>query len=294
MTRLTKMNRRRLGWLGVAGLVLLSLVGLAHYLPMRREAALQSRLERLAPLGGATEVSCTQLTAHKPLVLLALGQSNAGNHGAPSSIASASTMKPITMIWDGKCIQAHDPLPGATGRGASIWPRLVTLLQPDLGDRPIVVAELALDASTIEEWTRATSPLRSRLASQLASMKQLGMPPDAVLWQQGEADARGGTTAGHYVDRLDLLADVLTQGGITAPVYLAKSTVCRSPPSEPIRSAIDARVALKGRWMSGPDTDALDNASLRHDGCHFSASGLDAAAKLWAAALTCKDCAVLK
>ena len=290
------MNRRRLGWLGVAGLVLLSLVGLAQYLSMRREAALQNRLDLLAPMGRATEVSCTQVAASKPLVLLALGQSNAGNHGALGSSASASVgvIKPITMIWDGRCIQARDPLPGATGQGASLWPRLVALLQQDRRDRPIVVAVLALDASTIEEWTRATSPLRSRLASQLASMKQLGMPPDAVLWQQGEADARGGTTAGQYADRLDLLADVLTQGGITAPVYLAKSTVCRSPPSEPIRSAIDARVALKGRWMSGPDTDALDNASLRHDGCHFSASGLDAAAKLWAAALTCKDCAVLK
>lgn len=292
------MKPRHARWLGIAGFVLVVLVGLAQYLPTRAETALKNRLELLAPMGRATQVSCTQVAARRPLVLLALGQSNAGNHGERGSSSTASlgggVPKPITMIWDGKCIQAQDPLPGATGQGGSIWPRLVALLQRDLRDRPIVVAVLALDASTIEEWTRATSPLRSRLASQLASMKQLGMPPDAVLWQQGEADARGGTTAGQYADRLDLLADVLAQGGITAPVYLAKSTVCRSPPSEPIRGAIDARVALKGRWMSGPDTDALDNASLRHDGCHFSASGLDAAAKLWAAALTCKDCAVLK
>jgi hypothetical protein len=280
----TKMNPRRRWWLGIAGLILLALVGVTQYLSMRREAALQNRLDLLAPLGRATEVSCTQLAARKPLVLLALGQSNAGNHGATSSVANADMMKPITMIWDGRCIQARDPLPGATGQGASIWPRLVALLEPDLGERPLVVSVLALDASTIDEWTRATSPLRSRLASQLASMKQLGMPPNAILWQQGEADARGGTSASEYAERLDRLADVLSQSGSTAPVYLAKSTVCRSPPSEPIRSAIEARVAQKGRWMSGPDTDALNNASLRHDGCHFSASGLDAAAQLWAAA----------
>ena len=286
------MKPRHSWWLGVASFVLLVLVGLAQYLATRPEAALKNRLKLLAPMGRATEVSCTQVAARRPLVLLALGQSNAGNHGELGSSATASLggglPKPITMIWDGKCIQAQDPLPGATGQGGSIWPRLVALLQRDLRDRPIVVSVLALDASTIDEWTRATSPLRSRLASQLASMQQLGMPPDAILWQQGEADARGGTSESEYADRLDRLADVLTQGGSTAPVYLAKSTVCRSPPSEPIRSAIEARVALKGRWMSGPDTDALNNTLLRHDGCHLSATGLDAAAKLWAAALILK------
>lgn len=296
MTLVTQIKAAERWWLGIAAFIVLALVGLAQYLPMRREAALQTRLELLAPLGSAVEVPCAQLAARRPLVLLALGQSNAGNHGAPSSNANASvrTLKPITVISDGKCVQARDPLPGATGQGASIWPRLVALLQQDPHDRPIVVSVLALDASTIDEWTRPTSPLRSRLTRQLASMKQLGMPPDAILWQQGEADARSGTTAAQYADRLDLLADVLTQSGITAPVYLAKSTVCRSPPSEPIRSAIDARVAQTGRWLRGPDTDTLHDAQLRDVGCHFSAAGLEAAANLWAKALSCETCAARK
>lgn len=70
-------------------------------------------MEQIVLIGKHTEVPCVEVAATQPLVLLALGQSNAGNHGALPSHAAES----VTLIAEGKCIRATDPLPGGTGQG---------------------------------------------------------------------------------------------------------------------------------------------------------------------------------
>lgn len=285
-----------------ASVVLIALIAVSVYFypSLRRDAELQSRVDTRQGLGQATYEGrrsgadaavpspCGSTATPRPYVLLALGQSNAGNHGMPTAKARG----PITMVWDGRCISAQDPLPGATGTGESIWPRLVAALARKPDQRPVVMSILAVDSSSIDDWTRDKSPLRGELTRQLASLKEMNLPPDAILWQQGETDARDATTAEEYAAKLDLLAGVLTRAGIDAPVFLARSTVCRTSPSLPIRDAIERKITQGGRWKSGPDTDRLNGPVLRRDGCHFSAAGLDAAAGLWAAALACEKCIV--
>jgi Carbohydrate esterase, sialic acid-specific acetylesterase len=280
------MSSNRPWWFACAGVVALVTAGVIFYPSMRREAALQNRLDMRQAAGAAIQSPCQPTAARRPYVLLALGQSNAGNHGLPDAAARS-----ITMIWNEKCITARDPLPGATGSGASIWPRLVAVMERKQDQRPVVVSVLAIDASSIDDWTRQRSPLRHQLMRQLADMKKMGMPPDAVLWQQGEADARTGTSADDYAAKLDQLATIVTDADIKAPVFLARSTVCRTPANLQIRSAIEQKIVQGGRWMSGPDTDTLSDGRFRHDGCHLSAAGLDAAADLWAASLDCPTCA---
>jgi len=244
-------------------------------------APLNARLAQIVAPGKHAQIPCAELAATRPLVLLALGQSNAGNHGAPSARAAA----PVTLIAEGKCLTAADPLPGATGTGGSIWQRLPALLSAPLDARPVVLSVLAVDATSIADWTEAQSPLRERLAAQVAAMHRLGLAPALVLWQQGEADARDGTSEADYAAGLGRLAAALSEAGTNAPIVLARSTICQSAPNSAIRNAIEASVANDRRFRLGPDTDTLSSDAFR-TGCHLTADGLDSAAKMWAATIS--------
>lgn len=242
------------------------------------------KLEKITRVDGEAIVSCEKLAAQKPIVILALGQSNAANHGARGIDADV----PVAMIADGKCIMALDPLPGGTGLGGSIWyrlPRHFAKLKPR---QPIVMSVLAVDATSINEWTKEKSLLRERLSQQLKSMQAVGMAPKFVLWQQGETDASSGTSQADYSAGLDKLAGILDQEKINAPLVLALSTVCRSEPNAMIRAAIEEKVVSNPRFQLGPDTDYDIHEGLRSKKCHFSAEGLDRAAQLWASTLAFK------
>jgi len=246
-----------------------------------KSSSLYTKLDQIIHVSTEPLLDCTQLATQHPLVILALGQSNAGNHGERTSPSHA----PIMLFADGKCIMATDPLPGSTGSGGSIWSRLPqNLLTTDM-ERPVVLSVLGMDATSIADWTSDQSPLRQRLTERVKSMKAVGLLPQVILWQQGEADARLGTTREAYGVGLDLLAKTLAQAGSDAPIVAALSTVCRSLPSHDIRTAITTKAAKNHEFRVGPDTDTLNDASSRLDGCHFSANGLDLAAKLWSSEL---------
>lgn len=246
----------------------------------RQTNSLTARLKQIVPAGMHIELPCPEIAASHPFVLLALGQSNAGNHGSPPNTA----VDPLTLISEGKCIKATAPLPGGTGTGGSIWQWVPPLLSPQKNARPMVLSVLAVDATSISDWTNQSSPLRDRLAAHVASMHRLGLGPDLVLWQQGEADALIGTNSAEYSNKLGQLAAILKDSGNKAPIILARSTICRSAPSATIRSAIETTVSNDNRFRLGPDTDVLANDTFRN-GCHLTAEGLHSAAKMWAATI---------
>jgi len=140
---------------------------------------------------------------------------------------------------------------------------------------------LAVNATSIDDWTRERSPLRLVLQARLAAMRRVGLAPSLVLWQQGEADAAAGNGTQDYAEGLAALAATLSEAGSDAPILLARSTACRAPANPAIRAAIEAAPLDNPRMRLGPDTDLL-GSRMRADGCHFSADGLDAAAKMWA------------
>lgn len=248
------------------------LLGAALWLQLRHQAvkqtALLAKLDQIVKVTREPILDCAEIAAKNPLVILALGQSNAANHGERTK----TPQTPVTLIADGKCVMATDPLPGSTGRGGSIWSRL---------KGPLLISVMGIDATSISEWTAEQSPLRQRLATHIATMKTLGLTPKVILWQQGEADAQLGTTAAAYAAELQKLADTLAQAGTDAPIIMALSTVCRSNANHAIRTAIITQATHNKRFKVGPDTDTLNKDLLRADGCHFSASGLDQAAQLW-------------
>lgn len=274
------MTRKTLAW-SLLAITIISIPASCYLVERRgKNASLAARLERITPAESRTEVSCAEVAATQPLVLLALGQSNAGNHGSPQ-IRNA---EPVTLIAEGKCIKATEPLPGGTGVGGSIWQRLPALLSWKDDSRPIVLSVLAVDASSIDDWTSPYSPLRSRLVSHLESMRRLGLKPNLVLWQQGEADALEGTSRDEYSKGLVRLAATLGEFSTDAPIILARSTICRTTPNATIRSAIEATALSDKHFRMGPDTDTLSGETFRN-GCHLTAAGLDSAAKMWATAI---------
>lgn len=272
------MSTRQTLWLVLAILAILAL-WLLNPLSARGRGELRAKLDQLVQIGNQPVLACDGIAAQRPIVILALGQSNAANFGPPAP----SDGPPITLIADGKCILTVDPLPGSSGEGGSIWYRLAHRLSALGLQRPVVVSALGVDATSMDDWTATQSPLRERLVLQLKSMQSAGLAPELILWQQGEADARAATTEQVYSAGLDKLALILDQAGSPAPIFLARSTVCRSGPSTAVRAAIEAKAQSNGRFRLGPDTDTLVGADLRRDGCHFSGHGLDRAAQLWAA-----------
>lgn len=276
--------KRRAQWLLLAmiGAIISVLLVLRQEQEEKRDSSLAARLERVVRIGTETELPCSEVAAMRPLVILALGQSNAANHGSPGQ----RPWEPVTLVAEGKCISAVDPLPGGTGTGGSIWQRLPAALRELQTTTPVVVSVLAVEASSIDEWTRRDSALRQRLMEHVASLRRVELMPAFVLWQQGEADARNGIKAAEYAQQLEALTAIIEAAGAHAPIILARSTICRSAPNDEIRNAIESKTVSDHRFRLGPDTDLLSGERFRYDGCHLTTDGLRSAARMWAASIT--------
>lgn len=250
------------------------------------DRALSVRLVRVAPPDrwGVRPCPWQAGGAVKPLVLLVLGQSNAANHGAEQEPLPDGVGSPWVTVIDGPvCRQAAEPLPGGTGQHRSIWAQLQAELARAGATRELALSLLAVDSTTVDDWTRDGSPLRARLDQQLLALR--GVPIDFVLWQQGEADARAGTTAAGYESAFGKLLQHLRVRGVAAPVVVARSTRCRSGTgAESVRQALANVAQRHAGVVLGPDTDTLAGP-LREQDCHFSRAGLRAAAAMWAQSL---------
>lgn len=261
------------------------LIGLAGALALvatnqaaRHQTSLNQRLAAIQPLPRDQQVDCRSFTQARPMVLLALGQSNAANHGP----VNAGPATPAIRVWhDGHCGWMPEPLAGATGRGANLWARLPSTLAAAGLQRPVLMVVLAVDATLVADWTDPASPLHQRLQQAANGIRAAGLQPDLVLWQQGESEARQETAAPRYAEQLQTLAAQLAHAGVHAPILLARSTVCKSGPNAWLTQAIQGLIESDARFAAGPDTDSLTAPWARPDGCHFSLAGLDAAAQMW-------------
>lgn len=264
--------------LAIAGIALL--VVNAWKVRKAAEMNLLQRLSDIVEVSPSDTVPCSDVASRDAVVILALGQSSAGNHGA-RTVAGAR----IAMLTDHGCVWAADPLPGGTGRGGSTWSRLPAALAafPELP--AVLMSVLAVESSDIGEWTAPSSPLRERLLRHLERMKELGRPPAFVLWDQGAADVRRKTSARNYRAGLSALADLVQSRVGSARILLAPTTVCRSAPATELHEVVRQAVEADSRFELGPLLDQVLAPSDRVDGCHFSEAGLSRAAESWALAL---------
>ncbi len=277
---------RRHGWLPWVVVCGVGLVAAAYGRGLYRQHIHDRELaQRLPDLALAAALPPCGPADQASLNLLVLGQSNAASHGEPFQSPSEEMPLEVWVPPHG-CVLSKDPLPGGSGSGGSIWQSLPQALESATGQqRRLSFAIVAVDSTSITDWTDADGPLGRHLAQRLEALSAVGWRPHLILWQQGEADALQGTTRERYVEGVERLREALRSKGITAPMLLAKSTFCAGRRDDAIRAAIDDLQARNPGFRPGPDTDTLDAAHFRFGSCHFSQRGLTQAAALWAKAI---------
>lgn len=267
------MVRRVLIVTALAALTVMAVLSLQHLyrskLPKPDHVA--EKLSRIQVPRPELERPCGDLDSKR--VFLVIGQSNAANHGETPGSSEHG------LVWaGGKCYALVDPLPGGTGRGGSIWTRFADLWFDRTGESTVFVV-LAVDATTVGEW--ASHPkLVARFGNLLTSLRDHTVELDAVLWQQGEADAKLSTDQLDYIFSAKKVVEKIREITAAQPIIKALSTRCRSSPSDVVRAAVMGLSQESLGIYLGPDTDTI-KTDARHDGCHFSEHGLNAAAVLW-------------
>lgn len=221
-------------------------------------------------------------------IFLICGQSNAANHGGGSHHARPGVYS--LNFLDLRTYAAYDPLPGASGNGASPWPLLGDMLLEKALFKRVLFVPVAFAGTYVTDWTK-DGPIRDRLTLALTRLqKRLGVQMiefDGVFWQQGEAEANlTDMAATDYRSQLETLFARLRQHGVYCPIFVSRTSICAGPKPHPfknhaaIRQAQGEIVDLSRGIVAGPDTDRVDGSG-RSDGCHFSAEGLRQVASLW-------------
>lgn len=242
-----------------------------------RTARLASRWGLWADCRERRKVGGDSLAGRRVLSLLVLGQSNAANFGE-----SCHRPDPrVLNYFDGRLYEAADPLLGGADTGGSVWTRLGDMLLESRGLDTVVFAPVAPGGVNISQWSAKSELLRLALAA-IDGLRRNGVPVDAVLWHQGEADRE--TDPAEYADHLKAVINSLRAAAADVPVFVAAATRSREDVSPAIREAQRSIANPDKGIYPGPDTDGLVGA-YRHDGVHFSDSGLQEVARMWAEAL---------
>ena len=249
-----------------------------------RPAGRQDELGRQVSFPGKVAIPCPRQTA-RTAVLLALGQSNIGNHGA----ASFATRHPANVVnyFAGRCYAAASPLLGSTGQGGEYLTPLADRLVESGSFDDVVLIPAAVGATNIQRWKDGGDVLDAVLRELPATLRRFRIT--AVLWHQGESDVPLRTSARNYAESFASMVAALGRAGVRAPVYVAVASKCglvdewnpRNPVAMAQRRLIDGKAV-----RLGVDADALlDPADRAADGCHLSARGQLRTASAFASAI---------
>ncbi len=266
------------------------------------------RLEMRALLAGVVITATNVEHVGVGEIFVIAGQSNSANYGEEKN----ATQTGLVAAFDGTKWQlAKDPEPGAGGAKGSFLPPFGDALVVRF-HVPIGLVATGIGSTSVREWLPAGTPLTllppltrnvvtvgngqwvvagKIFESFTARMKALGTNGfRAVLWHQGESDARQSdatrTLPGElYRQDLEQLIRASRQNiGWNAPWFVAQ--VSYHNPGD--TASPDLRAAQKSVWddglaLPGPDTDTLTGMMREKNGTgiHFSAQGLQAHASLW-------------
>lgn len=233
---------------------------------------------RLTTHLGKTHIACPVQDARTG-VILAVGQSNAGNHGEKYSTLSNSDR--IFNYWRGACYDAIPPLLGSSGRGGSFVPLLADrLISNGVYDKVIIVSS-AISASNIARWGDG-GDLNSMLRGVVSDVVSHYAITD-VVWHQGESDFQINTSALEYRNQFASMTGVIGGG---PPIFIGIASKC--PPTtrwNPMNGIAGAQRELiaSGVAFLGADSDDLVSDDMRlPDQCHLKLSGESAVANAYA------------
>ncbi len=216
-------------------------------------------------------------------VFVTAGQSNAANEGQTRQTPDddrVSTLD-ITNGWR----WAYDPQPMATGTKGSVWSLFGSLMRQRYSV-PVGMVCVAEDATTVGDWQPGGTNF-PKLSKVMSALGPQGCR--AVLWHQGEADARYSTTPSDYKAKLEtLIAGSRSAAGWNVPWGVAEVSfnyLATVPHQTNIIYAQQGVVADDLGNFTGAATDDLVGTIWRYDLVHFTGTGLKAHSQRWADAV---------
>lgn len=240
------------------------------------------RLEDYPSINANRDVSGKTLKNTRPSagvgVFICAGQSNICNTVDTAYSITNPTKVDNLNIFDGGVYNGSDPFIGCSSLDGSWLGRLADKLIDDEIYNHVVIVPIGRGGSSITAWVPGGA-LNSHLTTAVARCVARGFSVTGVLWQQGEYDAYTSMSGATYQSHL---VDVL--GTIPGPWLIGKSTYVEGVTNSGIRAAYDA-VVDNVSVFAGADTDLLTAVYRQGDNLHFNATGADAAATLWAAAI---------
>ena len=242
---------------------------------------------------GRRETACEAFAGDAPhrAVLFAFGQSNSANAARDRYVPVHEIVN--FNVHDGKCYRAEDPLLGPDGSAGAVWGRVADELVHAGLYRQVLIVPIGIGGTELARWAPG-GDLHVRVETTAAMLAGLGIRPTHVVWHQGESDVFAGTPTEEYVTRFSALAASLGTLGIDAPVFPAVATRCYfqdameaeyADSAGRIRAAQERLPEEIPNVFPGPDTDTIAGDRFRPDGCHFTARGIAAQARLWVEAL---------
>lgn len=205
--------------------------------------------------------------------VLVIGQSHASNTGQKRHISWSGAR----TIDRGNCYLLRDPIPGTAGKGGSIWPQFA-----DYAGKPVVIANMAISGSSIDQWT--TPAKLNEIRETVQMLSEAGYPDPLVIWMQGETDAAREMTARAYHAALKKLLTAAPD----RRWLIMRESICyeRQAKWKPIDDARDMLATEHPNVTIGPDLDQLPLTLRQRDKCHLTFVGQDVLARQIAAAAT--------
>ncbi|HOX29043.1 MAG TPA: sialate O-acetylesterase, partial [bacterium] len=224
-------------------------------------------------------VSCKKILGPRTMVMFTFGQSNSAN----SSPDKYTPKQPVYVFYEGKCYEGMDPLPGTSGSGGSLWPRLADkLIEAGMYDKVLIVA-VGVGGTPMKRWTPGPEgDLYGRVLDAFDSLKKKDIKITHLLWHQGENDNGSKTPKDQYKKMFMTMVGDIRKQGVDAPIYVAVATRCgRLGEGFEIQQAQRELVNTELKIFPGAFSDEITSIDDRHDACHFTGQGLDKHATLW-------------
>lgn len=221
-------------------------------------------------------------------IYICAGQSNMSGRGASNQSYSHATLKACLFGNDYAWKELSDPYDDSTnqvdsvsddagGEGGSFIPLLATCIMDHTG-YPVAFVPCSKGGTSANDWQpHVVSQDRSTLYGSMDYRISRVGGAKAVLWWQGERDAKLGTSQAAYESQMQAILDgIKSDWGI--PVCVAK--IHDGPYAE-----ADVWAAVKSLWAESPGPD-FSNCVTHPDNIHFSTNAeLELAALLWSRAL---------
>jgi len=237
----------------------------------------KTRLKQASEKAGFP-VNISEIKTGRVIIALTLGQSNAANYGQ----TFYNPVHDVYFYYKGGIYRYKDPVPGASGKGSSVWGMLGDLLiDKSVCDKAVFVS-IAKGSSSVQSWAEGECSLR--LKETLKDLKRNNIKLTHIFWHQGEENNLYDTPPLLYKLGLGKVIEIIRGYGQDAPVFVSVATYnpwARNRINRALRKAQADFVKENNSVFSGPDTDSLVSHTDRFDGIHFSGSGMKKYSLLW-------------